>query len=303
VPFITIWETNSTDNNITIYINDDHKDDYNYTVNWGDGQIENNITTKMTHTYASEGNHTVKISGEFPAMRTILRNVSSSTLSQLDEGRRNNAKQLQAVTQWGDIKWSSFYNAFAACSNMDITAIDTPSSSDVTTTKGMFWNASNLKGNKYFNDWDVSSVTNMSSMFKVAKSFNQPLNDWDVSNVNNMFTIFTEATNFNQALNDWDVSNVIDMDSMFYKATNFNQPLNDWNVSSVTNMASMFYKATNFNQPLNNWDVSSVTNMFSMFYNASSFKNQDLSTWNVKSGVGHFLFMDGGTGNTEPNWN
>ena len=31
--------------------------------------------------------------------------------------------------------------------------------------------------------WDVSSVTNMSSLFGDATSFNQPLNNWNVSNV------------------------------------------------------------------------------------------------------------------------
>ena len=49
---------------------------------------------------------------------------------------------------------------------------------------GMFEEASNF--NQPLNDWDVSSVTNMSCMFYGASSFNQPLNDWDVSSVTNM---------------------------------------------------------------------------------------------------------------------
>jgi len=43
----------------------------------------------------------------------------------------------------------------------------------------------------------VSNVTNMGSMFRNAKSFNQPLNAWDVSNVTNMYGMFFEATSFN----------------------------------------------------------------------------------------------------------
>ena len=31
--------------------------------------------------------------------------------------------------------------------------------------------------------WDVSSVTNMSSMFDTATAFNQNINSWDVSSV------------------------------------------------------------------------------------------------------------------------
>ncbi|MBR6612332.1 MAG: DUF285 domain-containing protein [Campylobacter sp.] len=74
--------------------------------------------------------------------------------------------------------------------------------------------------------WDVSSVTDMNSMFRNAKSFNQPLNNWDVSNVTDMRCMFREARNFNQPLDNWDVSNVTSMSYMFAEAKNFNQPLN-----------------------------------------------------------------------------
>ena len=46
--------------------------------------------------------------------------------------------------------------------------------------------------------WDVSTVTNMNSMFSRALSFNQPLNDWNVSNVTDMENMFTDARSFNQ---------------------------------------------------------------------------------------------------------
>ena len=78
--------------------------------------------------------------------------------------------------------------------------------------------------------WDVSSVTNMSSLFGDATSFNQPLNNWNVSNVNTMGGMFEDATSFNQPLNNWDVSKVTDMGGMFSDARSFNQPLNNWNV-------------------------------------------------------------------------
>ena len=40
--------------------------------------------------------------------------------------------------------------------------------------------------------------------------FNQDLNNWDVSNVTNMSSMFDDATNFNQDISSWDVSNVKD---------------------------------------------------------------------------------------------
>ena len=64
-------------------------------------------------------------------------------------------------------------------------------------------------------NWDVSNVTNMSSMFASAISFNQPLNNWNVSNVKDMFCMFQEAKSFNQPLNKWNMSNVRDMRWMF----------------------------------------------------------------------------------------
>ena len=41
-------------------------------------------------------------------------------------------------------------------------------------------------------NWDVSSVTNMGSMFRQATNFNQPIGIgvWDTSNVTNMALMF-----------------------------------------------------------------------------------------------------------------
>ena len=141
--------------------------------------------------------------------------------------------------------------------------------------------------NQNLENWDVSNVTNMNSMFVLQSSFNQPLNNWDVSNVTNMFQLFA-ATGFNQPLDNWDVSNVTNMDRMFLQANAFNQPLNDWDVSNVTNMNAMF-NVSAFNHPLDNWDVSNVTIMSFMFAGISSF-NQPVNMWDV-SNVTNMSFM------------
>ena len=49
-------------------------------------------------------------------------------------------------------------------------------------------------------NWDVSNVTNMSSLFANAHSFNQPLNKWNVSNVTDIWGMFDGASSFNQPL-------------------------------------------------------------------------------------------------------
>ena len=42
-------------------------------------------------------------------------------------------------------------------------------------------------------NWDTSRVTDMSSLFEYAESFNQPLNNWNVSNVTDMDDMFKAA--------------------------------------------------------------------------------------------------------------
>ena len=117
-------------------------------------------------------------------------------------------------------------------------------------------------------DIDTSAITDMSDLFYESEREDfSGIESWDVSSVTNMSSMFAGCTNFNQPLNNWDVSSVTKMSWMFIGCKNFNQPLNNWDVSSVADMRWMFYDCENFNQPLNNWDVSSVTKMSGMFYN------------------------------------
>ena len=51
----------------------------------------------------------------------------------------------------------------------------------------------------HISTWDVSEVNDMTNMFRLARSFNQPLNSWDVSNVEDMRIIFKDATSFDRA--------------------------------------------------------------------------------------------------------
>jgi surface protein len=124
--------------------------------------------------------------------------------------------------------------------------------------------------------WDVAEVTDTSTLFYNAKSFNQPLDNWDVSQVIKMTGMFSGAESFNQPLEKWDVSQVTNMSSMFEGTSEFNQPLEKWDVSQVTNMSFMFHNAKSFNQPLEKWDFSNVKNMNKMISGAKSFNQPEL---------------------------
>ena len=300
-PFVTVWETNGTttshynisfnDRNITIPTNPNYV--YNYTVDWGDGKSDLNVTGDKSHIYTADGNYTVKIYGTFPA---IYNNSGD-----IDENPNPNAWHLMKVSSWGDIEWKSMENAFSGCFNLQVEATDIPITSEVTSMKKMYYYATSF--NHDLDNWDVSNVVDMSLLFYNATDFNGSLKNWNVSKVTTMTVMFTStkfneditdwnvsnvtdmqymfgSTQFNQDIGNWDVSNVINMRDMF-DYTPFNHNIGDWNVSNVTNMGGMFSQ-TPFNQDISNWDVSNVTNMQNMFILASSF-NQDIGNWDVSN--------------------
>ena len=143
---------------------------------------------------------------------------------------------------------------------------------------GAFCNFEKLK---YVNIKDTSNITNMSHMFREAKSFNQPIGGWDTSKVTDMSCMFAYAESFNQPIGGWNTSSVTNMSAMFFGAKSFNQPISGWDTSNVTDMSRMFNKAYQFNQPIGDWDTSNVTNTSRMF--AYTAFNQPIGGWNTSS--------------------
>ncbi len=240
---------------------------YNYAIDWGDDQYNNNVTGGITHTYLTPGIYTITIKGDYPAH--YFKSFSDS-------------HKLLSIDQWGTQQWKTMESAFSRCSNMTYNTTDIPDLSQASSMKQMFYGASKFNGN--VDNWDVSTISDMTSLFSSAEAFNQPLNSWNVSSVTSMKYMFGGATVFNQALDNWNTNELTDTSQMFYKASAFNQSLNDWNVSKVTDMSYMFYTASAFNQPLDNWDVSKVTDMSYMFfgsYPANMAFNQSLNNWDV----------------------
>jgi len=261
----------------------------NCTIDWGDGTSDSYTTTgTKTHTYASAGVYTVRVSG---------------TLTRF--GDNLSRPELTACLSFGEIGLTNLANAFRGCANLTHVPSSLPKTSSVTSTANMFLNATAF--NQNIGSWDTSSVTNMAGMFSLASAFNQNIGSWNTSNVTNMPNMFNGASSFNQPIGSWDTSSVTSTGNMFLNATAFNQNIGSWNTSSITNMAGMFAlasafnqnigswntsNATNmqdmfnqalaFNQPIGSWDTSSVTNMSNMFLAAAAF-NQNINSWNVSS--------------------
>ena len=268
--FVTTWKTTSAGETITIPLIGN-----GISVDWGDGQTDENVSGRVTHAYADPGKHAVSVSGGLTGIR-----ISWHT----------DASKLLSIDQWGGISWTSLELAFSGASNMVYNATDVPDLSQVANMHQMFSGTASFNGN--LSGWDVSKVTDMKLMFFNAASFNGNLSSWDVSKVTNMGQMFEGATSFNGDLSGWSPSKVTNMGRMFEGATSFNGDLPDWNVSKVTNMGRMFKGATSFNGDISGWDVSKVTNLSYMFDDATSF-NGDLPDWNV-SKVAYMNYMFSG---------
>ena len=165
-------------------------------------------------------------------------------------------------------------------------------------------NPSTYDDGKLYNieDWDVSNVDDMSSMFSGATGFNRDISMWNTSSVTDMSGMFANAEEFSGDISMWNTSSVTDMSGMFYDAWNFNAVIGGWNTSNVTNMSNMFDGADAFNRPLN-WNTSKVTNMSSMFFRARSF-NADISRWDTSNVTNMEGMFEGAEAFNQPlNWN
>lgn len=121
--------------------------------------------------------------------------------------------------------------------SVNLGEIDT---SNVTDMSVLFSNNYMRKDYSGIENWDVSRVRDMNSMFWDAKEFNADLSKWDVSNVEDMGSMFEDALSFNQDIGKWDVSRVRDMRGMFYGASSFNQDLSGWRLDCIKDKAFIF---------------------------------------------------------------
>ncbi len=293
--FITTWST--SDNQIIIPTTGTG---YNYDILWtnltntgvGDGSASG--VTDADHPYTISGLqntdvYRLEITGNFPRFYAPANGGDART-------------KIRSVEQWGDIAWSSMFEAFHGCTSLTVPATDAPDLSGVTDLTTMFFNCDML--NNPMDHWDVSTITDftgmfqntdifnqdlnswtinttpgvaMESMFNAASSFNGNISTWNVIGVTNMSRMFNQADAFTGNISNWDTDNVTTMFEMFAGTDNFNTPIGSWVVSNVTNMGRMFQNTTAFNQDLN-WNISSVTNFSEMFEDASAFQG-DLSSW------------------------
>ena len=78
--------------------------DYNYTVDWGDGFVNTGVTGNITHTYSTQGIKIIKITGVFPSFYFA---------------NGGDKLKLLNIINWGNITYSTVQNyAFWGCTNL-----------------------------------------------------------------------------------------------------------------------------------------------------------------------------------------
>ncbi|WP_299246484.1 BspA family leucine-rich repeat surface protein [uncultured Aquimarina sp.] len=266
--FITSWLLEDNDR---IRIKTTSGYNYNYTIDWGDGTVDYNVTTDILHDYTTAGRYEVSITGEFPRFTLFFR-----------LGRTLRTK-IQTIEQWGNIQWRSFRDSFNGCENLKLNADDTPDLSQVTELSSMFDGCTNFEDLKdRMGSWDMSTIESIESMFAGCSIFNEDIGAWTFTNLLTAEAAFEEAITFNQNISNWNMATVTDMENMFYNADAFNQPVDNWTLGMVEDMKSMFAGATTFNQDVSSWNFSQVQDIEELFSGASSF-DQDLSSWDISS--------------------
>lgn len=286
---------------------------YDFVVDWGDGEKSKHDNAVAAHAYEKTGVYTVKIHGlveawsfaAVPHSRDMLLSVEDLG----DVGWRNlqgafaGAKELTAVSGGNTSSVYSMHTMFegatavmpetgewdthqvktmtamfmgASAADPDVGGWDTV---QVTSMHSMFREASAARPD--VNDWDTASVTNMSYMFMNAVAAMPEVGDWDTAKVTDMSSMFQGAVAADPDVSNWDVAAVTDLSYMFAEAVSADPAVSKWNTGAVTNMRGMFTRATSADPVVNDWDTSAVTSMRGMFLDAIS-ADPRLSCWDVR---------------------
>jgi surface protein len=262
----------------------------NAVVDWGDNTTDT-ITVwnqaETTHTYASAGTYTIKITGD---------------LSGWSFNNGGDRLKILNIASWGALN-ISVANGFYGCTNLTATATDAPTISS-TSLQNYFRGCTNFNG--AIGNWNTGSVTNMALMFAFATAFNQNIGSWNTSAVTNMGGMFTVATAFNNGgssdINNWNTSAVTNMLQMFQSATAFNQNIGSWNVANVTNFVSFMlgktnlnYSASNLDAIYNGWSASGVKPNITITFNTIKYTSAGSAGRAILTGSpNNWTIADGG---------
>jgi len=306
---VSAWNMPATDLTLTLPITDSSSLKYDFTIDWGDGTVEqigSAATTgldlrgsdydkgieplEISHTYTTAGIYTIEITGTFEEWSFLdfdINGINATSTS-------NDHVNLIRVHSFGDLGFESLSNAFRDCTNLTLFAGGY--TQNVTSMTSMFFGAPSLTSLD-LSSFNTSSVTDMSDMFTGTSSLTSlDLSNFDTSSVTYMSNMFFGASSLTSLdLSSFNTSSVTDMSYMFTGASSLTSlDLSNFDTSSVTDMSGMFSGASGLTSlDLSNFNTSSVTNMGSMFFGASGLTSLDLSSFDTSSVIHmNYMFRD-----------
>ena len=258
---------------------------FNAGIEWGDGSVST-VTSyndaSLTHTYATAGDHLIRIRGSFP---NIHFNDTGDKL------------KVKSVENLGVVGWTRLTAAFRGCTNMTSFTVGTTDTSSVTNMSSMFQSCSSLTSLDV-SSFDTSSVATMSSMFRSLNNLTSlDVSSFDTSSVTDMSYMFRDSNNLTSLdVSNFNTSLVTNMSYMFRNSNSLTSlDVSNFDTTSATNMSNMFQFCSSLSSlDVSNFDTSSVTFISFMFYNCNSLTSLDVSSFDTSS-VTNFGFMFNGT--------
>jgi len=248
-------------------------------IDWGDESGIQSVSSagNLTHTYASDGEYTVTITGSLTEFKV------KSPIADM--------AKLVSIDSFGDLGLITV--TFKGSTNL--TSVPNTLPSTVTSVATMFFGCTSFNDDS-ISSWDVSNVNLFGLMFSGATSFNRDLDNWDMSSATIAAGMFTNATAFNRTLGTKNMPNLTNITNMFKGATSFNQPI-DFVCPSLASAGSLLEDATSFNKPIN-LSTNLLTSTSGMFKGATSF-NQPVS-FNLPVATSTTSMFEGATSFNSP---
>ena len=150
--------------------------DYNFDIDWGDGNSETyadtgfNLGGDVSHQYTTSGTYQV----------AITENVAGG-FSRIDFNGGGDCLKVMSLDNWGTIVWGiTMISAFKGLSNMVANYSDIPNFSNVQVFQEMLRDCDLFNGS--FAGTDMSSSTSFYAMLRNANAYKQPLAWLDIRN-------------------------------------------------------------------------------------------------------------------------
>lgn len=189
-----------------------------HVIYWGDGQVTNvkssydGLTNySISHTYSSSGTYQVTVASD----GDVYNNGRINGLSIGLTDSINKAK-LRKITKWGDFAFLNVSGShFSGCSNMTVTATDTPHLHSQSGFGAAFISCSSLTTIPSLNQWNIGIMSGafLGNMFNFCTNWNQDISGWDVTGLSGSNSNFINSTSFSSQnydllLDAWSSQNV-----------------------------------------------------------------------------------------------